>query len=183
MSHRIFFILSGILLVLGGLWALFSPFAATLAATLYAGAAFAAAGLFHIIAAFRDAEDRWWNAGFGLLGVLLGLSFVLNPLGGALSITLFLGAMFFASGLMQLYLAWKRRDRDSVWMLALSGVVSVIGGLVIAFNLMAASVTVPGIILAIELLTTGVALLMMRPRADQQADAAPEVSDTRTADA
>ena len=38
----------------------------------------------------------------------------------------------------------------------------------IALNLFAASVTVPGIILAIELISTGVALLLLRPRKERE---------------
>lgn len=166
MTRRTFYIISGVFLILGGLWALFMPFAASLAATLYAGAAFAAAGILHIVQAFRDAEDRWWNAGFGVLGIALGVSFVLNPLGGMLSLTVLLGALLTASGLMQLYLAWKRYSTDSVWMLAISGVVSVALAVMIAFNLFSATLVIPGIALAVELITTGLALLMIRPRKD-----------------
>ncbi|MEM6304709.1 MAG: DUF308 domain-containing protein [Pseudomonadota bacterium] len=163
MPHRIFFILSGVFLLLGGFWAMLAPFAASVAATLYAGAAFAVGGLLHIIAAFRSDEDRLWNASFGLLGIALGVSFAFNPFGGMLSLTILLGALFFASGLMQLYFVWKRRATDSVWMLALSGVVSVVLSGLIAGNIFAATLVLPGVVLAIELITTGVALLLMRP--------------------
>ena len=166
MKRRVFFVLSGIFLIIGGIWALLAPVAASLAAVLYVGAAFAAAGVLHVIAAFRETEDRVWNAVFGLVGIALGLSFFVNPFGGMISITLVLGAFFLVSGLMQLYMAWKRRATDSVWMMALSGVLSVGLAVLIAFNVFAASATLPGIVLAIELITTGVALLMLRPRSD-----------------
>ncbi|WP_299564603.1 HdeD family acid-resistance protein [uncultured Sulfitobacter sp.] len=165
MSNRIFFILSGIILLIGGIWALFAPFAASLAATIYVGIAFIAAGILHIVQGLRDAEDRFWNIGFGILGVLLGVSFLFNPFGGMLSLTSLFGVLFMGSGLMQLYLAWKRRMADRTLFLVLSGVVSVALALMIAFNLFTASVTLPGIVLGIELITTGFALLTLRPRA------------------
>ncbi|MEL7252548.1 MAG: DUF308 domain-containing protein [Pseudomonadota bacterium] len=180
MTNRIFFILSGIILLIGGLWALLAPVAASLAATLYVGIAFAAAGLVHVVQAFRDSDHRLWNASFGLLSVLLGASFFINPFGGMLSITLLLGVLFAASGVMQLYLAWTRKSTDSVWMLALSGAVSVALAVMIALNLFAATVTLPGIVLAIELITTGVALLLLRPRKtgeEGQLDGSDTVSD------
>ena len=96
-----------------GGFAAFAPFAASLAATIYAGAAFAVAGAVHVFQGFRDSEDRLWNIGFGLLGILLGLSFVINPLGGMMSLTIVLGILFLGSGLMQLYLAWKRRVKHA----------------------------------------------------------------------
>lgn len=165
MSNRIFFILSGIILLIGGIWALFAPFAASLAATIYVGIAFIAAGILHIVQGLRDAEDRFWNIGFGIVGVLLGVSFLFNPFGGMLSLTILFGVLFMGSGLMQLYLAWKRRMADRTLFLVLSGVVSVALALMIAFNLFTASVTLPGIVLGIELITTGFALLTLRPRA------------------
>ena len=145
MSNRIFFILSGIILLIGGIWALFAPFAASLAATIYVGIAFIAAGILHIVQGLRDAEDRFWNIGFGIVGVLLGVSFLFNPFGGMLSLTILFGVLFMGSGLMQLYLAWKRRMADRTLFLVLSGVVSVALALMIAFNLFTASVTLPGI--------------------------------------
>lgn len=164
MTNRTFFIISGIILLIGGIWALIAPFAASVAVTLYVGAAFAVAGVVHIFRAFQDAEDRLWNAAFGLVGVLLGISFIFNPLGGMLSLTILLGLLFMVSGILQIYLAWKRRGTDSTILLGLSGLVSVVLALLIAFNIFAASVTVPGIVLAIELITTGAAMLFLRPR-------------------
>ncbi len=167
MSSRIFFILSGIVLLLGGIGALFMPLAASLAATFYVGVAFVVAGVLHIIEGVRSDEDRWWNITFGAVGILLGVSFFVNPFGGMLSLTIVLGALFMGSGIMQLYLAWKRRSRDRVLFLALSGVVSVALALMIAFNLFTATVTLPGIVLGVELISTGVALLTLRGRAPE----------------
>lgn len=169
MTERAIFIGSGIVLILGGLFALFVPFAASLAATLIVGWTFILAGILHVVEAFRKSEHRLWNAGFGVVGVLLGLSFVLNPAGGMLSLTLVLAALFGASGALQLYLAWKRRHRDSVWMLGLSGVVSLALFALIAFNVFEAAAVIPGLVLAIELITTGLALVMLRPDARKAA--------------
>ncbi|MDF1726133.1 MAG: DUF308 domain-containing protein [Sulfitobacter sp.] len=167
MRSRLFFIISGIILLAGGIWAIFAPFAASLAATIYAGAAFAVAGAVHVFQGFRDSEDRLWNIGFGLLGILLGLSFVINPLGGMMSLTIVLGILFLGSGFMQLYLAWKRRVKDRTLFLVLSGVVSVALAVLIAFNFFTASVTLPGVVLGVELISTGFALLTLRPRAPE----------------
>lgn len=164
MTNRIFMILSGIILIVGGVMAIFLPVAASLTATLIVGWTFAIAGIFHIIGAVRNAEDRLWHGAFGLLGVGLGLSFVLFPGAGMVSLTLLLGALFAGSAAMQFYLAWKRRQNDNVWMMALSGLLSAVIAVLIALNPFAAAATIPGLFLAIELISTGVALLMLRPR-------------------
>ncbi|WP_050531357.1 HdeD family acid-resistance protein [Pseudaestuariivita atlantica] len=163
MGTRIMMILSGIILLIGGVFALVLPGLASLTATLIVGWTLILAGIFHGVEAWRTTEHRWWNTGFGLLAVLLGLSFLINPLSGMLSLAIVLGALFFSTGLMQLWLAWQRRQTDSVWMLVVSGVLSVGLALLIAFNLFTAAATVPGIMLAIELISTGVALILMRP--------------------
>jgi uncharacterized membrane protein HdeD (DUF308 family) len=177
LTNRTLFTLSGIVLIAGGLWALFAPVTASLAATYYVGAAFAVAGAFHILHGLREAEDRVWSIAFGLLGVLLGLSLFVNPLAGMVSLTLVLGGLFAGSGAMQLYLAWKRRHRDRVLFLALSGIVSLVLAALIAVNLFTAAVLLPGIVLAVELISTGVALLTLRPllrgRYDHPEDAHP----------
>jgi len=170
MTNRILLIVSGAILLAGGIFAIFAPVLASLAATLIVGWTFILAGIMHIVQAFRDAEDRLWNGGFGLLGVLLGLSFLINPLGGMVSLALLLGAIFFATGVMQLYLAWKRRATDSIWMLILSGIISVVLALMIAFNLFTAAVTVPGFLLGLELISTGIALILLRPKANAGSD-------------
>ncbi|SEW46007.1 Uncharacterized membrane protein HdeD, DUF308 family [Cognatiyoonia koreensis] len=172
MHGRILHIVSGIVLMLGGLLAFLLPQLASLTATLIVGWSFILAGVLHIVEAFRESEDRLWNGAFGVLGVLLGLSFLINPFGGMVSLTIVLGAAFFASGIMQLYLAGKRFRTYSIWMLAISGIVSVALAVMIAFNLFTAAVTVPGILLAIELMTTGIALIMLRPDARKQTDPA-----------
>lgn len=164
MTHRIFYVVSGVILIAGGILALFLPVAASLAATLIVGWTFVIAGILHIIAAFRDADERLWNAGFGIVALLLGASFIANPLSGMISLTIVLGALFLGSGVLQLWLAWKRREKDSVLWLALSGVVSIALAVLIAMNLFAAATTVPGILLAIEMITTGLGLLLLREK-------------------
>ena len=174
MTNRILFTISGIVLILGGLVAFFMPFAAGIAATFVVGWTFIVAGALHIIEAVRQSEDRLWNGAFGLLGVLLGASFLVNPLGGLLSLTIILAALFLGSGAMQLYLAWKRRNTDSVLWMALSGVVSLALGVLMSLNIFEAAEVVPGIILAVELVTTGVGLLFLRPTAGAGASPKPE---------
>lgn len=168
MGHRSVQIGVGVILIVGGLLAFLAPFAASLTATLIVGWSFFVAGILHIVQAVRTREHRAWNGGFGALELLLGASFVLNPFAGLVSLTLVLGALFFAAGLMQLYLAWVRRSVDSVWLLGLSGVLSLALAVMIAFNLGVASASVPGLLLGVELVSTGIAFVMLRPKTLRQ---------------
>ena len=66
----------------------------------------------------------------------------------------------------------------SLFWLALSGILSVALAFVIAFNIFAAAATLPGFLLAIELISTGVALLMLRRH--QAAETTPATPETGT---
>lgn len=174
MARSTFFLVSGIVLVLGGIFALILPFAASLTAALIVGWTFVLVGVLHIVAAFRETEHSVWNGLFGALSLLLGLSFVFNPLGGLLSLTALLGVLFAGSGVLQLWLAWVRRAQDNVVWLALSGAVSLLLAVLIFSNFFAAAATVPGILLAIELLTTGIGMITMREKLANAYEAAED---------
>lgn len=176
MSRSTFFLVSGIVLVIGGLLAALLPLAATLAVTLIVGWTFLFVGVLHLIAVFREEDHRAWNGLFGVASLLLGLSFLFNPLGGMMSLTALLGILFGASGILQLWLAWERREQDNVLWLALSGVVSLLLAVLIFSNFFAASATVPGLLLALELITTGVGLIMLRSKLAEAMDDAEAVS-------
>ena len=183
MSNRTFMLLSAIVLIVGGILAILAPIVASLAVVLIVGWSLVIAGVLHIVEAFRETEHRLWNAGFGLLGLLLGLSFVFNPLGGLISLAIVLGALFFALGLMQLYAAWKGWGASGRWYLGISGAISVLLAVVIALNVQAAAATLPGFLLAVELISTGVALLVLRRGLGQTAPPLdePEASGTTSA--
>ncbi len=171
MSRSTFFMISGIVLVIGGFMAALLPFAASLAAAIIVGWTFMLVGILHIVAAFREEDHRAWNGIFGALTLLLGLSFLVNPLGGLISLTALLGVLFATSGVLQLWLAWARREQDNVLWLALSGIVSLALAGLIFTNVIAASATVPGLLLAFELISTGVGLIMLRKKLAATMDA------------
>lgn len=164
MPSRRFFIFSGIILIIGGVLALLMPFVASLTVTLIVGWAFLFAGAVHLWGAFAEPENRLWNAIYGLIELALGASFIFDPLAGMVSLTMVLGALFLASGILQLGLAYANRDASAVWVMALSGLISVALAVLIAFNLLAAATAVPGVLLGVEMLSTGIAFLLLRPR-------------------
>jgi len=163
-SQRILMIILGILLIAGGVLSIALPFASSLAATIIVGWTLILAGVLHLIAAVRETQARWWNGGFGLLEAFIGFSFLFDPLAGMISLAALLGVLFLSAGAMQLWLAWRERENTTVWPLVISGGLSVALGAMIAFNLFTAAATVPGILLGVELISTGAAFLMLRPR-------------------
>lgn len=159
-------ILIGIFLIIGGVLALVNPFAASLAVTTLVGAFFLVGGVFQLWTAFSSKEmstgQKIWMAVVALLGIIIGIWLMANPLRGMVSLTLVVGALFFATGLVRIVMAFGH-FQDSVmrWVMIISGVASVIIGGIIFFNFAAAAVSALGILLGIQLLFEGVGMIAM----------------------
>jgi len=167
--HWWWFALLGIVLIAGGTFMLGHLAAATLVSTIFIGAAILVLGAFQIVKAFNT--PRWGgallSAAIGALYVLAGYLLWANPLAGAISLTLVLAAMLVASGVVRLWLAYEHW-RVMGGLLALSGVVAILAGLVIFSGWPATGLWVLGLCLAIDVLFQGFAWLMfgfaLRPR-------------------
>jgi uncharacterized membrane protein HdeD (DUF308 family) len=152
--------IAGIVLILGGVFALLAPLAVSIAITLIVGVSFLVGGLFNTWAALRGAEDRVAHGMFAVLGLILGISFIADPLGGVISLTVLAGLLFVLSGAIRLWLAWQRRDHPAFWMLLVSGALSVLLGAVI-FADIGATTGILGILLGVELVFAGIGLVTL----------------------
>jgi uncharacterized membrane protein HdeD (DUF308 family) len=146
------FLALGILFIIGGTLALLSPLLTTLTTAIFVGAAFLVAGIFQIIHAFqmRGWDGFGWHLAMGLVSAIGGFIAVMDPLTGAVAITLVLAATFVAQGVVQIMAAFKVRPRDGWGWLALSGVLAILTGLVLAFSWFAL-----GVFVAISVIFTG----------------------------
>lgn len=152
--------IAGVVLILGGVAALLAPLAVSVAITLIVGVSFLVGGLVNAWAALVDARDRLAHGIFALLGLLLGISFIANPLGGLVSLTVLAGVLFLVSGATRLWLAWQRRDHPAFWMLLVSGALSVLLGAII-FADVGGATGILGILLGVELVFAGIGLVTL----------------------
>lgn len=155
--------LLAVISIVGGLLALFNPFAATLAATIMAGWVFAILGIFQIIHSFQT--RGWggfiWSLLFGVLTLLVGISLVANPLAGMVSLTLLVAVLFLVTGVIKIAYSLSLRPISGWgWVLA-SGIVSLVLGIMILANFPWSAASVLGILLGIELLSNGVLFLLV----------------------
>ena len=96
-----------------------------------------------------------------MLTAAVGLSLLTNPVAGALSLTVLVALLFLVLGVVKVFYGFSLRP-VSGWILAvLSGVLSIVLGIMILSNFPYAAASVLGILLAIELLSNGVFLLMV----------------------
>ncbi|SDD43061.1 Uncharacterized membrane protein HdeD, DUF308 family [Paracoccus isoporae] len=163
MTGRILWIVIGILSVLAGILALANPFMATLTAERFAGWSFIFIGGLQIGAAFQTVgwAGRIWVILLGLACILLGVFLLLNPLAGIVSLTFAAAVTFIIAGIFKIVLAMDLRGTPAFWLMMLSGLVSVVLGAMVLGNFPASAATLLGILLAVELISTGVSMVAL----------------------
>lgn len=155
------FIAIGVLLLLLGGIALAYTVAATLASVVFIAVLMVIGGVAQLIHAWGIrpwANFMLWSV-TGILYVLAGLFALYNPVAGAAILTLLLGASLIAMGVLRLWVWYQNRAQVGWQWLALSGVFSLLAGLLIAAGWPTNSLFILGLILAIDLLFQGLALL------------------------
>jgi uncharacterized membrane protein HdeD (DUF308 family) len=159
-SHRWgWFVGLGIAQVLVGLLCWIDVIAASLAGVVIIGLLLLIGGVFQVIHAF---SVRGWS-GF-LLHVLMGLLYVVGglllmdePIRGSLIITIVIAVLLIVSGVMRLVMAATHRHMQGLWLVVLSGVVSLVVGVLLYLSLPWSSLFVLGTLIAIELVFHGIA--------------------------
>lgn len=162
-SSWIWLAVLGVISLIGGLLALANPFAATVAANTLAAWTFMFFGAVQIVQAFR--VRGWpgflWSLLFGVLTFVVGLSLLINPGAGILSLTVLVAILFIVVGVVKLmYAASLRPMAQWVWALV-SGLLSIVLGVMIFANFPYSAATILGILLAVELLSNGVFMLFV----------------------
>jgi uncharacterized membrane protein HdeD (DUF308 family) len=160
-AKGVWFVIPGLILILCGFFALLAPFASTLALALLLGGAAGVAGLVQIVHAFGA---KAWRGFF--LSLLLGLIYAacgtvlwLNPVAGALAVTMVIAIFLIAAGIGEIGLGLKiRPEAGWVWLIV-SGVVALVGGLWLLMRMPLAGFFAPGIFLGIALIFEGVAFV------------------------
>lgn len=153
----------GVLSVVFGFFVLANPVAASITVTVMAGILFALSGGFQLVAGFGETSgmSKALAMGLGLLMLLLGISLMVHPLEGVVSLTTIVVIIFAASGVMRLINSFQMRATPFFWPMLLSGALSVLlAGYVIA-NFAAIAASLLGILLGIELLFNGIGLVVL----------------------
>lgn len=153
----------GGLAILVGIVALVFPLPASLTVNAFVGAALVVAGIAGALGALRlaDGRDRLWGVLLGLLVLALGGIMLVYPIAGLQTLTMVFAVGFLASGIFKLMLGWRLPVPAWKWSLVISGAISVLLAVMIVTGLPSSAVVVPGILLAVELLTYGWGLFFL----------------------
>ena len=147
----------GVVYLIAGFIALGSVAMATFASVLVVGVMMIIAGVAEVFSAF---QIKSW--GKFLLWVLLGVLYIVagfvtfeNPLLAAVLLTLILGASLVASGIMRIFLGFSmKRETPWIWVV-LSGVITLLLGLLILARWPVSSLYILGLFLGIDLIMAG----------------------------
>lgn len=153
----------GLALFIIGVLAVITPHIATLALEILVGALLIISGVAYLAHAFqlRKWRNITWELVLAFLFMLSGLLFLGYPFSGALLLTIILGFFFLIHGGMKIPMAFTWRPRPGWEWVLISGVLSILLGLIIIVALPGAAVWLIGLILGIDLIFTGVTLIAL----------------------
>ncbi|AUH33808.1 HdeD family acid-resistance protein [Paracoccus tegillarcae] len=163
MGSKVLWIIIGVLSIIAGIFALANPLAATLTATLIAGWGFLIVGVLQIVAVFQ-AEGwggRIWAGVLAAAFILVGIQLLGNPLEGTISLTVAVGILFMITGIARIIMSFSLQRGGGFWLVLLSGVLAVILSLMIFSNFPQSAAVMLGVMLAVELISNGVAMIVL----------------------
>jgi len=156
-------LVTGILALLAGVAAILVPIVASVTMTLFVGWMLMLYGIvsgFQAFTADVPGRTKAWRALNALLAVLVGLYLVALPLSGTITLTFLLAVWFFGTGLFSLTAAWQWRGRSETPWLAISGLLSVLLGILIAVSLPSSAAWAIGLLVGIQMIWWGIDALV-----------------------
>jgi uncharacterized membrane protein HdeD (DUF308 family) len=157
------FLALGIGFVLAGFGAIVFPLVSTIAAKAALGWLFMIGGVLTIVHSF---SSRGWR-GF-LINLLIGSLYLVAggwlaffPLTGIITLTILLAALFLAEGVLEVIMALRVRPHEGWAWLLLSGLIAIAVGLVIGLGLPESATWAIGLLVGINLLSTGISFITL----------------------
>lgn len=165
-KHWALFLAEGIVLVILGAAAIVLPAIATITFAIFIGWLLLISGVVGLITTLwmhRRVPGFWWSLISAFIGIVAGVLLLLWPLTGVLSLTLVLSAFFIVEGITSILYAFEHRNQLSGrwgWMLV-SGIIDLILAGIIIAGLPGTALWALGLLVGINLLFGGAALIGM----------------------
>ncbi len=164
-EHWALFLIEGIILIILGIAAIALPPIATLAFTIIIGWVFLISGGVGLFTTFwaRHVPGFWWSLISAIIGIAAGVVLLLWPITGTLSLTLVLIAFFVVEGIVSIMYAIEHHNQLTGrwgWMLV-SGIIDLILAGIIFAGLPGTAEWALGLLVGINMLFGGAALIAM----------------------
>jgi uncharacterized membrane protein HdeD (DUF308 family) len=164
-EHWVLYLIEGVVLIVLGATAIVLPPIATLAVTILIGWLLLVSGIMGLITTFwmRHGPGFWWSLLSAVLALVVGVLLLASPLRGAVSLTIVLVAFLIIEGIASIMFALDHKREFSGrwgWMLA-SGIVDLILAALIFAGLPSSAAWAIGLLVGINLIFGGAALMSM----------------------
>jgi uncharacterized membrane protein HdeD (DUF308 family) len=164
-AHWRLFLFQGAIMIVLGVLAVAAPVMATIAVDIYVGWLFLISGVIGLVAMFstRDVPGFLWTFVTALLSVVVGGLLLWKPIEGVVSLTIVLTAFFIVEGIFQAAAALIYRDgMPGSWgWLLVSGLADLALAAIIIMGWPATAVWMLGLLVGVNLLTSGWAVVMV----------------------
>jgi uncharacterized membrane protein HdeD (DUF308 family) len=164
-DHWVLYLVEGIVLLVLGAAAIIIPPIATIAFAIVIGWLFLISGVVGLFTTFwmRQAPGFWWSLVSAILAIAAGIVLLGWPVSGAVSLTLVLIVFFLIEGVASIMFALEhKRELSGQWQwMLISGLVDLILGALIFVQLPSSAAWAIGLLVGINMLFGGVALISM----------------------
>ena len=164
-AHWRLFLAEGIVLLVLGLLAIVVPQIATIAVAVFIGWILLVSGAVGLLATFRmrTAPGFWWSLISAILGIVAGILLFRSPVSGALSLTVILTAFLIIEGIVSILFALEhKRELSGRWgAMLFSGLVDLFLAAIIIDGLPGTAAWAIGLLIGVNLVFGGTALIAM----------------------
>jgi uncharacterized membrane protein HdeD (DUF308 family) len=164
-EHWLLFLIEGIVLLVLGALAIIVPPIATLAVTIFLGWLFLISGIVGLVTTFwiKHQPGFWWSLLSAVIGIVAGIILLAWPVSGVVSLTLVLIVFFIVEGIASIMYALEHKQALSGrwgWMLT-SGIIDLVLGGIIFAGLPGTAAWAIGLLVGINMVFGGAALIAM----------------------
>ncbi len=157
-EHKGWYIFQGMAFVIAGILAIVLPGITAIGFGLLIGALLLASGIIQAIAGFSS-KTHWWMFISALLSIIVGGLMIFYPLAGTVALATILAVFLLLEGITELFLAFQLRPIKNWGWLLFSGLISLLLAFIVFAGWPSASIILLGVIIGVNLLFYGMALL------------------------
>jgi|SRR5271170_1859382 len=152
-----------IVVIIFGFLAIAIPLASSVGVVLVVAWLILLAGVFQLIHAIQSkgVGNTIWKVVVGILYVIAGIVFLMNPLLGAAGFTLWLAIFFVVEGVMDLVVYFRTRKAGASGWILFNAIVTLILGIMVWRQWPSSSLWLIGTLVGISMIMTGTTRLML----------------------
>ncbi len=156
-------VVSGIILLIAGTLAIFSPFVAGVSITMLVGAMLAVSGIGQCFLAFKTGAFGRGLMVFvvGILMAITGLYMMNQPIAGLATLTIILMSYLLATGALEIIVAFQLKPADGWGLQLFNGIVTLLLGIMLWRQFPLSGAWAIGILFGIKMIFSGLAFVII----------------------